>query len=196
MGSRLFALVGICLTLSAPLSLQAAPSTKVNPSELREERRADGPRLVDRGIFPDLDQKVRIGPPPPGPGLEAVAVNGHGVLVVYRDGVPHKAYALLGPAGDRGPLPLRPQDRAELAPLLATARLRVLPRGAAVPGGDRDSDGIPDQLDALLGAHKTALNGARYGAGYMRISFPGGDVPRAVGVCTDVVIRALRNAGP
>ena len=34
----------------------------------------------------------------------------------------------------------------------------------------------------------------RYDAGYSRIAFPGGDVPRERGVCTDVVIRAYRDA--
>ena len=33
-----------------------------------------------------------------------------------------------------------------------------------------------------------------YDPGYRRIAFPGGDVPRASGVCTDVVIRAYRDA--
>lgn len=61
--------------------------------------------------------------------------------------------------------------------------------------GDRDRDGIPDQLDILIGANKLVLNAARYGTPYMRIRFPMGDVPKDRGVCTDVVIRALRNAG-
>ena len=34
----------------------------------------------------------------------------------------------------------------------------------------------------------------RYDGGYRRIGFPGGDVDRAFGVCTDVVIRAYRDA--
>ncbi len=34
----------------------------------------------------------------------------------------------------------------------------------------------------------------RYDGGYRRIAFPGGDVDRALGVCTDVVIRAYRDA--
>jgi hypothetical protein len=34
----------------------------------------------------------------------------------------------------------------------------------------------------------------RYDAGYSRIRFPGGDVPRDRGACTDVVIRAYRDA--
>ncbi|MCA9519871.1 MAG: DUF1287 domain-containing protein [Myxococcales bacterium] len=62
--------------------------------------------------------------------------------------------------------------------------------------GDRDGDGIPDQLDILIGANKLVLNAALYGGTpYIRIPFPMGDVPKKRGVCTDVVIRALRNAG-
>lgn len=34
----------------------------------------------------------------------------------------------------------------------------------------------------------------RYDGGYSRIPFPGGDVPRARGACTDVLIRAYRDA--
>lgn len=33
-----------------------------------------------------------------------------------------------------------------------------------------------------------------YDPAYTRLAFPGGDVPRAIGVCTDVVIRAYRDA--
>lgn len=33
-----------------------------------------------------------------------------------------------------------------------------------------------------------------YDPAYRRIAFPGGDVPRAAGVCTDVIIRAYRDA--
>ena len=34
-----------------------------------------------------------------------------------------------------------------------------------------------------------------YDPAYRRLSYPGGDVPVATGVCTDVVIRALRQQG-
>ncbi|MES2820090.1 MAG: DUF1287 domain-containing protein [Pseudomonadota bacterium] len=34
-----------------------------------------------------------------------------------------------------------------------------------------------------------------YDPGYRRLAYPGGDVPLATGVCTDVVIRALRAQG-
>ena len=35
----------------------------------------------------------------------------------------------------------------------------------------------------------------RYDPGYLKLSYPGGDIPIDRGVCTDVVIRAFRNAG-
>jgi hypothetical protein len=66
---------------------------------------------------------------------------------------------------------------------------------AAALDGDRDGDGLPDQVDVAAGGKKTALLADRYQDGYHRLRYPGGDVPETVGVCTDVVIRALRNAG-
>lgn len=60
---------------------------------------------------------------------------------------------------------------------------------------DLDQDGIPNNLDAALGARKAALNAADYTEGYEKLTFPGGDVDRTRGVCTDVVVRSWRNAG-
>jgi len=60
---------------------------------------------------------------------------------------------------------------------------------------DADRDGLPDAFDVLLGARKLVANGAAYTEGYVRMPFPGGDVPRDQGVCTDTVIRTFRNAG-
>lgn len=60
---------------------------------------------------------------------------------------------------------------------------------------DTDGDGIPDILDTLLGALKAAANGAKYDGRYFSLKYPGGDVPAEFGVCTDVIIRAMRNAG-
>lgn len=34
-----------------------------------------------------------------------------------------------------------------------------------------------------------------YDPGYVSLSYPGGDVPRSTGVCSDVVVRALRQVG-
>jgi uncharacterized protein YijF (DUF1287 family) len=92
---------------------------------------------------------------------------------------------------------LRPGDAAEVAPI--ARRLALAPAPATAPNtndtNDTDGDGIPNPLDVLIGAKKTVLNGASYGAGYIKLDFPMGDVPRDVGVCTDVIIRAVRNAG-
>jgi uncharacterized protein YijF (DUF1287 family) len=99
--------------------------------------------------------------------------------------------------------PVVPADRGIYPDLDARAEVeaagwrirggRVLRRGAG--GGDADGDGIPDAVDILLGAKKVALDGAIYRETAPRLPYPGGDVPRQEGVCTDVVIRALRNAG-
>ncbi len=64
-----------------------------------------------------------------------------------------------------------------------------------LPYRDTDRDGIPNSIDLLLGAKKTVLNGANYNGKYLRIPPKEGDVPRDIGVCSDVIIRALRNAG-
>jgi uncharacterized protein YijF (DUF1287 family) len=45
------------------------------------------------------------------------------------------------------------------------------------------------------GARKQLTLPAVYTPGYFRIAYPNGDLPPSQGVCTDVVVRALRNAG-
>lgn len=55
---------------------------------------------------------------------------------------------------------------------------------AAVDGG-RLVEAARTQVGVTLG----------YDPAYRRIAYPGGDVPLATGVCTDVVIRALRAQG-
>jgi len=45
------------------------------------------------------------------------------------------------------------------------------------------------------GAKREALRGVQYDASYVRIPYPGGDVPADRGACTDVIIRALRSGG-
>jgi uncharacterized protein len=44
-------------------------------------------------------------------------------------------------------------------------------------------------------ASARAQVGDRYVADYVSLKYPGGDVPKGQGACTDVVIRALRAAG-
>lgn len=152
----------------------------------------------DKGIFPDLDAKVQVALPADlAPARVTLTIDAdHAVAILAIDGHPRKAYPLTGTATLAvGPheLALRPGDRAELAPLLAADRITT---GTA--RHDRDRDGIPDPLDLLIGAKKAALNADSYtheASGYITLTYPMGDVPRTIGVCTDVVIRAARNAG-
>jgi uncharacterized protein YijF (DUF1287 family) len=45
------------------------------------------------------------------------------------------------------------------------------------------------------GAKMEAIRKVRYDASYLTIPYPNGDVPKDQGACTDVIVRALRNAG-
>jgi uncharacterized protein YijF (DUF1287 family) len=156
--------------------------------------------VVDRGIFSDLDARVQIElPAAVSAGAASATIDrARGLVVLYHRGWPFKVYPLGGDSEltvGAHRLALRAGDRDELAPLLDAGRVRELGRGDAPAPGDGDEDGIPDPLDLLIGGHKNRLNAAVYGGGYMMIDFPGGDVPRDMGVCTDVIIRAARNAG-
>jgi len=150
--------------------------------------------VTDTGIWSDLDDQVQIALPPVPPDRVTATVDGkRQLLVLSIDGFPRKSYPLTGTSTlvvGMHSIALRPGDRAELAPLLTAERTR-----AASARSDADRDGIPDALDILIGAKKTVLNGDAYTEGYVTIGFPMGDVPREIGVCTDVVIRAVRNAG-
>jgi len=53
------------------------------------------------------------------------------------------------------------------------------------PVGERIVAAARDQLDW----------GTLYDPSYVRLAYPGGDVPRKQGVCTDVVVRSLRAVG-
>lgn len=154
--------------------------------------------VSDNGIFADLDEQVQLALPA---GLEAGRVGAtidrdHGILILTIDGHPRKAYPMGGSAKltvGSHEVELRPGDRTELQALLVESRVRV---GSA--GKDRDRDGIPDPLDILIGAKKAVINADAYtekAQSYITMKYPGGDVDRSMGVCTDVIIRSVRNAG-
>jgi uncharacterized protein YijF (DUF1287 family) len=131
--------------------------------------------LPDRGIFPELLARVNLATPRAvDPARDWLRIDRkHAVATLY-DGDDPLALYVLG----RDTLP----------------DVRVI-EGAPGRDEDRDGDGIVDRLDVLLGAKKLLYNGARYVERYVSIPYPNGDVPRGEGVCSDTVIRALRNAG-
>jgi len=154
--------------------------------------------VADTGIFSDLDDSVQLALPAAlaPEHVTALIDRPHAIVTLSIDGYPRKAYPLGGSTTlqvGRFELALRPGDRDELRPLLTEARTS---EGAATH--DRDGDGIADPLDILIGAKKTVLNADAYteeAQGYIKLKYPGGDVSRKMGVCTDVIIRSVRNAG-
>lgn len=90
---------------------------------------------------------------------------------------------------------------AALAGILAARALRLLPWSVfyaedfgiapVYSGVDFNSNGTDDYTDLMLGARADAENRPRYDGAY----FEGGYPPDNIGVCTDVVWRAFRQAG-
>ncbi len=181
--------------VSAEPTVERAPHSPANRTQSAPESCLG---VSDTGIFSDLDSSIQVASPAvlatENP-LSARFDAGRELLVLYDGEWPAKVYPTDGTVtvGLGGAaLKLRPGDADELRPHLGRVRLQ---RKAVPAANDRDGDGIPDTLDVLIGALKTVENGANYGGGYRRISYPGGDIPREDGVCTDVVVRAVRNAG-
>lgn len=83
------------------------------------------------------------------------------------------------------------------APRSAPPPTRSIPAAAFVP--DKGPRVVVDLRTAsgkiVAAALREASIGAQYTPGYFPIAYPRGDLPQNQGVCTDVVIRALRGAG-
>lgn len=124
----------------------------------------------DRGIYADLNSKVRLTFPS---WLRSQPVE----LLASASGGPTYVFVAGRAVGFADATAFPPRQLTSFGPQ------------------DADADSIPDPLDILIGAKKVALAAAPYRETYRTLSYPGGDVPRDEGVCTDVVVRALRNAG-
>jgi uncharacterized protein YijF (DUF1287 family) len=151
--------------------------------------------LPDHGVFTDLDDKVEMTMPPE-VKKERVWVrvdNSHHIATLYDGDDPVRAYALSSKVSDFQSLISSVNEKEEVRQFVAPdAKIKL-----SVPtrAEDRDGDGIVDPLDILAGAKKLLFNHAKYIERYVSIGYPNGDVPRSEGVCSDTVIRALRNAG-
>ena len=162
--------------------------------------------LPDHGIFPELDDRiVTVIPGGVHRELTWLRVDGaHQLVTLYDARDPLKVYranvsdtlaaATVTTVKDLDlKTLLAPADAAEFRPHLRPESRVVV--GVPARTEDRDGDGIVDRIDIVLGARKLVENKARYIERYVDIPYPGGDVPRTEGVCTDTVIRSLRNAG-
>jgi uncharacterized protein YijF (DUF1287 family) len=162
----------------------------------------------DVGIFSDLDAAVRITIPRPVDAQETRLRldEARQAVILYEGDFPLKAYLLAGAQHPAAPAAtpsvpsvlarLGATDAAEVSGLVSSDTIvEQTPATRGARTGDSDGDGIPDSLDILMGARKLVLNHAKYTEGYFRLPYPHGDVPRAVGVCSDTIIRAYRNAG-
>jgi uncharacterized protein YijF (DUF1287 family) len=75
--------------------------------------------------------------------------------------------------------------------------LPAVPRVAPLRAGAGQSSARQEQLSQALvaAAVERTHHIVRYDSAYVRIPYPGGDVPANTGVCTDEVIRAYRAVG-
>ncbi len=82
--------------------------------------------------------------------------------------------------------------RSVLAVLLTAG---LAPRLSALQGSTSPPESAPLAVRVVQSAIEQTTFTRFYDPAYLRIAYPGGDVPRERGVCTDVIIRAFRAAG-
>lgn len=79
--------------------------------------------------------------------------------------------------------------------LLAAGTAAAQDRAPSVATGGDAGEASPLAARIVAAAHAQVGVTRVYDPAYVRLDFPGGDVPADRGVCTDVVIRALRAVG-
>jgi uncharacterized protein YijF (DUF1287 family) len=83
-----------------------------------------------------------------------------------------------------------PIDRASMVVQVALASIL-----AAIPAATQSLSRQDFQKRLVAAAIERTHHSVRYVAAYVKIPYPGGDVPADTGVCTDEVIRAYRAVG-
>ena len=188
---RLLQVLSWAILVSCSENAEAQPLAGRPPSPPDAAGESLGVR--DRGIWSDLDGRVQL-VAPTGPSTATVDAHNH-LLIAWEGARPSKPYPLVPRGASLAAVALPPGLGFRPIDLGEVARIRSLATAPPSRHADHDRDGLPDPLDILIGARKTVINADAYHAGYSRLTYPLGDVPRNIGVCTDVVVRALRNAG-
>jgi hypothetical protein len=98
--------------------------------------------------------------------------------------------AVLLVACESKPPALTPVTRDVAAPLLAPDEAEL-----STADGPRDTAPLTEAQRIVAGAIKQVGVTTTYDSAYVKLDYPMGDVSIATGVCTDVVIRAMRHAG-
>lgn len=82
-----------------------------------------------------------------------------------------------------------------LFPLLLLGGCHVVTKFSAGDGSPIDVPLTKVQKKIVSAARDQLSWGTKYDPAYIKLPYPKGDVPKSKGVCTDVVVRALRGAG-
>ena len=98
------------------------------------------------------------------------------------------SFALFGVCGESAAQSAPQRTIPERTSLIGTALEGTAPEGRTTPPASRGA------ALAITARRQIGVT-LSYDPAYTRISYPGGDVPESRGVCTDVVIRALRIHG-
>lgn len=172
----------ICEMLDKDLAARyGARSMRLSYPSLKDAERGLEKGLIDQAQHDAIKKAIAAGEMPPQNTKLGSSIRIHGG----------------GVDGDwtAGCIALRDPDVIEIYDLVKLGTRVIVRSGKAKDKHDADGDGIPDQVDVHAGALKCALNEASYDSGYQKIPYPMGDVDRELGCCTDVIVRAFRNAG-